>query len=110
MAATRDPATVVNGAGPGIACLAASSSENRPSILAAQASAHDPIEIAMRASAAQALRKRAAVQRQRAEAGTATIDAHACSVTLRSPEAALAERLAAGLAAVADEIEAESAP
>lgn len=104
---SKDPATVNDGAGPGFACLAASSSENTPSIVAAQATAPDAFETALRSVTAHALRKRAAAQRQRAEAGTATIDAHECAVKVRSPEAALALRLAAGIESIASEIEAE---
>lgn len=105
---SEDPAAVIDGGGPGIACLAASGPENSPSIVTAQASL-DAIERAIGTGAVHALHKRAAAQRQRAADGTATIDAHSCDVTLRSPEAALALRLAADLAAIADEIEAEDA-
>ena len=105
---SKDPTTFIEGAGPGIACLAASSPENTPTILAAQASL-DAIECALRGVVVHALRKRAAAQRQRATDGTLPADAHSCAVTLRSPEAALAARLAVGLQAIADELEAEGA-
>jgi hypothetical protein len=55
----------------------------------------------------QALRKRAAAQRQRAADGTLPAGAHAPGLMFRSPEAALAARLAAGLESIASEIEAE---
>jgi hypothetical protein len=109
---SKDPTTFIEGAGPGIACLAASSPENTPTILAAQASLDaslDAIECALRGVVVHALRKRAAAQRQRATDGTLPADAHSCAVTLRSPEAALAARLAVGLQAIADELEAEGA-
>jgi hypothetical protein len=71
-------------------------------------SAPDAIERAMCAGAVCALRRRAAEQRQRATDGTLPADAHSCAVTLRSPEAALALRLAAGLESIATDIEAEA--
>jgi hypothetical protein len=73
------------------------------------AAAPDPIETAMRAGAVHALRKRAAAQRQRAADGSFPAGEHFPGVAIRSPEAALALRLAAGLESIAAAIEAESA-
>jgi len=68
----------------------------------------DAIETAIRGGAVQALRKRAAMQRQRASNGTMPAGEHAPGLMLRSPEAALALCLAAGLESIAAEIEANA--
>ena len=67
----------------------------------------DAIETAIRGGAVQALRNRAAAQRQRVAGGTTPAGEHAPGLMLRSPEAALALRLASGLESLAAEIEAE---
>ncbi len=67
--------------------------------------APDPIETAIRSAAVRAIRKRAAVQLGKAVEGTLPAGEHAPDLMLRSPEAALALRLAIGLAAIAVEIE-----
>jgi len=67
----------------------------------------DAIETAFHSGAVQALRKRAALQRQRAADGITPAGEHAPGLMLRSPEAALALCLAAGLESIAAEIEAE---
>ena len=68
----------------------------------------DAIETAIHSGAVQALRKRAAMQRQRASNGTMPAGEHAPGLMLRSPEAALALCLAAGLESIAAEIEADT--
>jgi len=68
----------------------------------------DAIETAIHSGAAQALRKRAAVQRQQAANGTTPAGEHAPGLMLRSPEAALALCLAVGLESIAAEIEADT--
>jgi hypothetical protein len=68
----------------------------------------DAIETAIRGGVEHALRKRAAVQRQRAADGTTPAGVHAPDLMLRSPEAALAQHLAADLESIAAEIEADA--
>jgi hypothetical protein len=62
-----------------------------------------PLESAITLAAASALRRRAALMRSRAAAGSATVKDHP-GVVIRSPEAALAERMAAEYEAIAGEI------
>ena len=71
--------------------------------------AADPIETAIRGATVRAIRKRAAVQPGKAVEGTLPAGEHAPDLMLRSPEAALALRLAVGLEAIAGELEAEGA-
>jgi len=66
------------------------------------------IEEAVRAGALWALRKRAAVQRAKAADGTVSAGERFPGIMLRSPEAAVAASLAAGLDAAADELEREA--
>jgi len=70
--------------------------------------AADSIETAIRGATVRAIRKRAAVQLGKAVEGTLPAGEHAPNLMIRSPEAALALRLATGLAAIADELEAEA--
>ena len=67
----------------------------------------DLIETAIRTAAVHALRKRAAAQLRKAVDGSAAAGEHFPGALIRSPEAALALRLAEGLEGAAAEIEAE---
>ena len=66
---------------------------------------NDAIEVAIRAGTARALRKRAAAQRAIAAEGTALLGDRFPGAVLRTPEAALANNLAAGLERIADDLE-----
>ena len=68
------------------------------------------IELAVRSGAARALRTRAAVQRQRASDGIAAVGDKFPGLVIRSPEAAMAEKLADAFERLATEIESEGAP
>jgi hypothetical protein len=105
----ENSATVIDGAEPGIAlCLAAKSgSENRLRPPSRQGSV-DPIELAIRNVAVQAIRRRANALRQKAEDGTSAAGEHFPGVLLRSPEAACALNLAADFDAIAAELEREA--
>jgi hypothetical protein len=72
--------------------------------------AADPIETALRSATVRAIRKRAAAQRQRAVDGTVAAGEQFPGVMIRSRQAATAAALATGLAAIADELEAEARP
>jgi hypothetical protein len=65
----------------------------------------DPLEVAIRAGAAKALRTRAAAQRQKVADGTSPIEGHSIETIIRSPEAALAFNLADGFERIADDLE-----
>ncbi len=69
----------------------------------------DAIETAIRAGAARALRKRAAVQRGKAAAGIIPAGEHFPNIVIRSPEAALANDLADGLERIASDLESAAA-
>jgi len=66
----------------------------------------DALEDAITARVAAALRRRGAVQRQRAADGTSSPGESFPHIEIRSPEAALALKLAADFDAIAVEIEA----
>jgi hypothetical protein len=99
---TEEPATVIDGAGPGIACLAASNPENTRELQVGQQAL---IEAAIHDGVLRALVKRAEMQRRRATAATSAAGEQFPGVLLRSPEAALASRLAADWEAIADDLE-----
>jgi hypothetical protein len=99
---TEEPAAADNGAGPGIACLAASRPENRLPLRSGQQAL---IEAAIHDGVLRALVKRAEMQRRRATAATSAAGEQFPGVLLRSPEAALASRLAADWEAIADDLE-----
>lgn len=63
-----------------------------------------PLDLAITTAAARALTRRATVLRERARDGTALSEKG--NAVIRSPEAALAERMAAGLDEIAAEVKA----
>ena len=65
----------------------------------------DPIEVAIRAGAASALRNRVAVQRRKAAEGIFPIEGQSAGTVIRSPEAALADKLADGFERIADDLD-----
>jgi hypothetical protein len=64
----------------------------------------DALETAISAALGAAVRRRAAAQRQKAADGTSAVGDKFPQIVARSPEAALAGRLAVDLDAIADEI------
>jgi hypothetical protein len=67
----------------------------------------DPMETAIRAGVAAAIRRRVAVQHKRAEEGSITIDGHGSPIITFSPESRLAQKIADDLEAIAAEMEQE---
>ena len=69
----------------------------------------DALEVAIRAGAVRALRRRAAAQRGTAAAGIIPAGEHFPGIVIRSPEGALANNLADGLERIANDLDARGA-
>jgi hypothetical protein len=65
----------------------------------------DVLEVAIRAGVSRALRKRVAVQRGKAAAGIIPAGEHFPGIVIRSPEGALANKLADGIEQIAESLE-----